>query len=195
MNGRIAVALGVLALAAGVGCGGSSPAPTTTMTPPAATATFKNAYLEFRYPQSWRPLTFQIPPTVLHFNPMLYLSTQPGHDPCKQSGSVTSCSWPVDHLDSNGVLVVWENQGYPGWTLSTQSGKSLNVGGRPAKQVVSRPGDCGKIGADETVSVQIARPQVASNLTSFTACLRGPNLSDQEKEITALLASTRFLQP
>jgi len=171
MNVRIALALAVFVLSAGVGCGGSASVATTSMTPPTPLTAFKNAYLEFRYPQSWRPLAFQVPPTALHFDP------------------------PVDRLKSSGVLVVWENQGYPGWTLSTQPGKNLNVDGRPAKRVVSRPGDCGTIGADETVSVQIARPQVASNLTSFRACLRGPNLADQEREIMALLASTRFLQP
>ena len=195
MNVRIAPALAVFVLSAGVGCGGSASVATTSMTPPTPLTAFKNAYLEFRYPQSWRPLAFQVPPTALHFDPMLYLSTQPGHNPCRQNGGITSCGWPVDRLESSGVLVVWENQGYPGWTLSTQPGKNLNVDGRPAKRVVSRPGDCGTIGADETVSVQISRPQVASNLTSFRACLRGPNLADQEREIMALLASTRFLQP
>jgi hypothetical protein len=164
------------------------------MTPPASLTTFRNAYLEFRYPHDWRTLTFQIPPTVLHFNPMVYVSTQPGHDPCRQNGDVTSCGWPVDRLDPNGVLAVWENQGYPGWTLATQPGTALNVDGRPAKRVVRRPGDCRTIGADETVSVQIARP-AAANWTAFTACLRGPNLADGEQELKALLASTRFLQP
>jgi len=194
MNGRIALVLALLALSLGAACGGSSRPQTTTMTPPASLTTFRNAYLEFRYPQAWRTLTFQIPPTVLHFDPMLYLSTQPGHNPCRQNGDVTSCSWPVDRLDSNGVLVVWENQGYPGWRLAPQPGTSVSVDGRPAKQVVKRPGDCGTIGADETVSIQIARP-VDSNWTAFTACLRGPNLAGHEQEIKALLASTRFLQP
>jgi hypothetical protein len=195
MNGRIAVVLAIFVVATGVGCGGSSPAPTTTMTPPTSLTTFRNAYLEFRHPQDWKPLTFRIPPTMLHFDPMLYLSTQPGHNPCRQAGNVTSCGWPVDHLAPGGVLVMVENEGFPGLMLPKRTGTSLRLDGRPAKRVVTRPGDCRTIGADETVSIEIARPQVADNLTSVTACLRGPNLVDHERELDALLASTRFLQP
>jgi hypothetical protein len=195
MKGRIAAILALVALAACAGCGGSShPGGTTAALQPPLT-TYRNAFLTFSYPQAWRPLTFRIPPTILHFDPMLYLSTQPGHNPCRQSGDVTFCGWPVDNLDPAGVLAVWENKGFPGWTLSTQAGKSLKVGGRPAKKLVSRPGDCGSIGAEETVSVVIARPKLADNYTSFIACLRGPHLAAHVREVSALLASTRFLQP
>jgi hypothetical protein len=193
MNGRIVLLLALAALGAGAGCGGSSRPQTTAMTPPASLATFRNAYLEFRYPQAWR--TLQFPDSgELHFHPMVYLSTQSGHDPCRQSGLTVTCGWPVDRLQPSGVVVQWENKGFPGWSLATQSGTSLRVGGRPARETTRRPGDCGSIGADETVSVQIARP-VADNWTDFVACLRGPNLAAHEQEVAAVLASTRFLQP
>ena len=46
---------------------------------------------------------------------------------------------------------------------------------------------------DLTTQEAVARLQ--SNWTAFDACLRGPNLAEQEREIRALLGSTRFLAP
>jgi hypothetical protein len=193
MNGRIALVLALFALSAGVGCGGSSHAPALTTTQSATLSTFQNGFLTFRYPQAWRTLRFTNP-NELHFSPLVYLSTQPGHDPCHQSGPAIVCDWPVDHLLPSGVIAKWENRGFPGWTLASETGTRVSVGGRSAKEQTTRPGECRTIGADETVSVQIARP-VQYNWTDFTACLRGPNLADQERAVSAVLASTRFLQP
>jgi hypothetical protein len=193
MKGRIAFVLALFALSAGAGCGGSSDGPGSTTSQSSTLSTFRNAFLEFRYPQVWKTLQFG-KSGELHFHPMLYLSTQAGHDPCRQTGLSVTCGWPVDHLQPGGVIAQWENRGYPGWLLSRQPGPHLTVGGRPAREQTARPGDCGTIGAAETVSVQIARP-LDANWTAFTACLRGPNLAGHEREIKALLASTRFLQP
>ena len=193
MNGRIAALLALVALCTCAGCGGSSHSPAKAMTPPASLTTFRNAYLQFRYPQNWRALQFP-DSGELHFHPMLYLSTQPGHNPCNQTGLSVTCGWPVDQLQPSGVLVQWENKGFPGWSLATQTGTSIHVDGRPAREQTAKPGDCRSIGADETVSVEIARP-MADNWTAFTACLRGPNLAASEQKIAAVLASTRFLQP
>jgi hypothetical protein len=193
MNGRIALVLALFALFAVAGCGGSSHSSPPTTTQSTALSTFQNGFLKFRYPQAWRTLRFTNS-GELHFAPMVYLSTQPGHDPCHQSGLAIVCAWPVDRLLPSGVIAKWENRGFPGWTLATESGTRLRVGGRPAKEQTARPGECRTIGADETVSVQIARP-AQYNWTDFTACLRGPNLPDQERQIKAVLASTRFLQP
>jgi hypothetical protein len=180
-------------LAAAVACAGCAASGHPTSAAQATKATFRNDFVAFSYPGAWKTLQFQITGT-LHFDPMLYLSTQPGHNPCRQSGSATTCGWPVDRLRPNSVLVAWENKGWPGWTLTSQPGTSLRVGGRPARQQVVRPGACGAIGADETVTVEVARP-VSSSWTAVTACLRGPNLAAQEKEVARVLASTRFLKP
>ena len=42
------------------------------------------------------------------------------------------------------------------------------------------------------MSVTIARP-LPSNWTALQACLRGPNLAEQERQVRALLSSMRFL--
>lgn len=184
-----AAALAVLAAAAAAGCGSAS----STGGPSDARASFANSFLSFGYPTAWKPFVFKITGT-LHFDPMLYVSSQSAHQPCDTTTSTTVCGWPVDHLQPGGTLIVWENRGAPSWSLRTVAGALLRVGGRPAKKIVSRPGQCGSIGADETIHVDIKRP-LPDNWTAFTACLRGPNLGSGEREVSALLASTHFKQP
>jgi hypothetical protein len=131
---------------------------------------------------------------MLHFHPLVYVSTQSSRNPCRQSQAETVCGWPVDRLRANGVLIVWENRGWPGWSLASMSGRALRVGGRAAKISARHPGACSTIGADETVEVSIERP-LRDNWTAFTACLRGPDLAVSERAVGALLASTHFLAP
>ena len=181
----------VLAAAASAGCGS-----TTTAAPAhgAKLTNFQNSFVEFRYPTAWDAAQ---PDTSarLHFHPMLYLSVQPTKDPCRSAGDETTCGWPVSRLRPGGVLVVWENRGYPGWSLASTPGAPTHVGGRSARKLVSRPGACRAIDADETVQVEIERPGMSGNWTAVTACLRNPNLVANEQALAALLASTRFKAP
>jgi hypothetical protein len=158
---------------------------------------YSNDFVTFRYPSAWSPSAWS--KQELHFAPMVYLSTErAGHDPCRttssSAGRTTSCSWPIDRLSANGVLVQWENRGYPGARVAAFPGEKLRVGGRAARLSVQRPGRCGGVGADETISVAIARP-LARNWTQVDACLRGPKLAPLEQQVRALLASARFLTP
>jgi hypothetical protein len=158
-----------------------------------AVATFRNSFFVFGYPPAWKPAVFKITGT-LHFSPMVYLSSQPVHHPCHSQQSTTVCGWPLDRLRPGGTLIVWENRGFPGWSLRTTQGTSLRIGGREAKQTVARPGQCAAIGADETIEVAIARP-IPNNWTAFTACLKGPGLASTVRQVDALLASTKFVAP
>jgi hypothetical protein len=184
------LAAAAVAAAVPAGCGAASP---ETAKHTGATAEFRNAFLTFSRPTVWKPFVFRISGT-LHFKPMLYLSSQPAHPPCRTKVAETVCGWPVDRLRAGGALIVWENRAAPGWSLDTFPGTSLDIGGRKAKRVASRPGECGAIGADETIEVAIERP-LRNNWTAFTACLKGPGLAAGEDRVDALLASTRFLAP
>jgi hypothetical protein len=156
-------------------------------------ATFRNSFLAFGHPAAWKPSVFKVTGR-LHFAPMLYLSSQPLQQPCRKKGLDVVCGWPVDRLEPGAMLMVWENRGFPGWSLRTIPGTSMRVGGRKAKRTVSWPGECAAIGGDETIAVEIERP-VPDNWTAFTACLKGPGLATTEGEIGAVLASTRFAAP
>jgi hypothetical protein len=188
---RLLVCAAGIATLAGVasGCGGGGKAPAAAKDPPLVT--YSNSFLSFTHPQAWRVYPFRWA-GELHFQPMLYLSTQPVHDPCRQKGNATICQWPVRKLRPNGVLVMWENRGFPGWRLDSQRGLSLRVGGRAARRSATNPGVCGAIGADTTIQVVIAQ-RVVDNWTEATACLRGPSLAPSERALNALLASTKFL--
>jgi hypothetical protein len=160
-------------------------------------AVFRNQFVTFRYPTSWSTTVRR--EKVLHFDPMVYLGTeQARRDPCKTSktplGTTTVCGWPVSRLSPNGVLVKWENRGFPGVNLGRFPGKTTLIGGRAARVSVQRPGTCGQIGADETISIAVSRP-LQSNWTQIDACLRGPKLAPLERQVQALLGSTKFLAP
>lgn len=183
----VAAAVVVLTAATVAACG-SAP---NASGPSAAHPTFRDSFLVFRYPAVWKPAVVKITGT-LHFSPMLYLSSQPVHPPCHSQRSATVCGWPLERLRPGGALIVWENRGFPGWSLRTTQGTSVRIGGRPAKQTVMQPGECAAIGADETIAIEIERP-IPDNWTAFTACLRGPGLAATEREVDAVLASTHFV--
>jgi hypothetical protein len=113
------------------------------------------------------------------------------HDPCTTIGSSTACGWPLTELAADGVLVRWSSNGSPGWHLQQAPGTSLSVGGLPAREQVSQPGDCGSIGADETIVVKAART-VPYNYYGMTACLRGPDLTQAALQVQQMLTSTTF---
>jgi hypothetical protein len=176
-------------VAATSACGGGQASPAAAKDPPLAK--YANGFLAFRHPAEWKAYPFHWS-GGLHFQPMVYLSTQPVHDPCTTNGNTTTCAWPVKRLQPDGVLVAWENRGFPGWRLGTQPGTSMRIGGRPAKRITRSGGACRAIGADRTTEVAIASPQ-QDNWTEVTACVRGPHLLANQRRLDALLASTRFL--
>jgi hypothetical protein len=176
-------------MTAASGCSAESP----RADGPPAVSRFRNSVLTLSRPVTWNAYVFRAGVTP-HVRPLLYLSTQPAHNPCRQNGSSAVCGWPVEELKPGGVLIVWENRRFPGWSLGSASGTFLRVGGRRAKRVSARPGECSAIGADETIEVAIKRPLVNS-WTAVTACLRRPHLADSERQISALLASTHFVAP
>jgi hypothetical protein len=191
MKSSMRYRLGLVAVlaAASAGCGSTSQAPAHA----AKLTEFRNSFVQFRYPTAWAAA--QPNASALHFHPMLYLSVQPTRNPCAGTKSELQCGWPVSKLRPGGVLVVWENRGFPGWSLASAPGRPTHVGGRSARRQVSRPGACAAIGADETVQVAIERPGMSGNWTAVTACLRGPDVAVNEQRLAALLASTRFRAP
>jgi len=180
-----------LAVAAALVVGTGATAAPAGGNPP--TATFHNSFLRFTHPVRWTPFRFERT-AAPHVEPPLYLSNQTLHDPCRQQGPRRVCGWPVDRLARGGVLIVWENRTFPRWSLDASPGTLLRVGGRSARRSAARPGECGAIGADETIAVAIDRP-IPNSWTAFTACLRRPDLAAAERQIAALLASTRFTAP
>jgi hypothetical protein len=169
-------------------CGGGSKAPAAAKVPPLVT--YRSSLLSFEHPAVWKAYPYQ-GRGELHFQPIVYLSTQQVHDPCTTQGKETTCGLPVGHLQSGGVLVVWQfPYMLPGTGLGS-SGAAIRVDGRRARRVATSGGMCRPIGADRTIDVLVK--QSPTNYVEVTACLRGPHLALAEKSFDDLLASTRFL--
>jgi hypothetical protein len=183
-----AVALAALALLAS-GCGGGTDAQAAAQHAPAGVE-YSDSVLSFRHPAAWKVYPFRWD-GELHFRPLVYLSTQPVHDPCAMAGNAVSCGFPVGRLQPGGVLVTW-NAGNPPAVGLGQGGSRIRVGGHPARRVDKAGGMCRSIGADRTIDVLVQTRPLPSPLTEFTACLRGPGLAQAEKSVDALLASTKF---
>lgn len=170
-------------------CGGGSAGTAKAASDPSQPVIYRSGGITFRHPAAWTAYPFR-GTGELHFRPLVYLSTQPVHNPCSTHGNTTSCGLPVRHLRPGGVLVAWQVNGIP--ALGLGPGARIRVGGHPARRVVTRGGICKKIGADRTIEVVVETSPTPSPLTYVTACLRGPNLAQNERRVDALLASTRL---
>jgi hypothetical protein len=181
-----AALVGLVVLTSGCGGGGDAQAAAKHAPP---TVEYSNSFLSFSHPAAWKAYPFHWD-GELHFRPLVYLSTQPVHDPCAMQGNAISCGFPLGQLQPGGVLVTWNASSPPAMSLGP--GSRIQVGSHPARRVETNKGICRSIGADRTIDVLIATRPLPSTPTEFTACLRGPGLAQAEKSVDALLASTQF---
>jgi hypothetical protein len=170
------------------GCGGGADAQAAGKHDPAPVE-YSSSLLSFSHPAAWKAYTF--PDTgELHFHPLVYLTNQPAHDPCSTQGDTTSCGFPVKRLVPHGVLALWQPSEFPVTGPVKLGGTRIRVDGYPAGRTETAKGQCRSIGADRTI--QVVSEVRHQSLITFTACLRGPGLARTERQIDALLASTKF---
>ncbi len=182
----VACIAGIAATAAlASACGGGGKPPAVAKSP--TLTSYSGLYVSFSYPAGWKALRFRRP-LELHSFPLVYLSTQAIHSPCTTQGSQTTCGWPLEHLQPGGVLAVWQVPYAPpcAGCASGRTGTTVRIGGRSATRQVKSGGACRAIGADRTIDVMV------KNSVEFMACLRGPNLAQNERRVDALLRSTQF---
>jgi hypothetical protein len=168
-------------------CGGGGNTQATPKDPPLER--YSGSYVSFNYPAAWKALRFQRP-LELHSFPLVYLSTQAIHSPCSRQGNETTCGWPLGRLRPGGVLAVWQLPYAPPCVgcASGPTGTPVQIGGRSAMRQVTAGGVCRAIGADRTIDVMV------KNSVEFMACLRRPNLVQNEHRVDALLRSAQFPQ-
>ena len=169
-------------------CGGGGDAQAAAKSPPPL-QNYSGSGLSFSYPAAWT--AYPGKQAALHFQPLVYLSTQPVHDPCSTQGNTTTCGFPVDRLKPGGVLVAWQRYGIPAMGLGP--GSRIRVGGDPATFVDKPSGECRKIGADRTIQLVVETSPPPAAFTYLTACLREPGAAQNARAVKALLASTKFL--
>jgi hypothetical protein len=160
-------------------------------TPQAAvTAGFSAMGLAFRYPGTWRSGTWD--DDVSSFSGLIvFLGTGRLHDPCERTvgAEVTSvsCGDPVSKVAPGGMLVRWDEDGFPHWHAPRSNTK---IGGRPATETVTAGSWCRTLGGSRTITAVI--PLDSDNWYEMDACLRGPGIPAEQAEITAMLKTVRI---
>lgn len=149
--------------------------------------TFTGGHVSFEYPAAWH--AYKYPDSSQSFSLITFLSNDQLHAPCVFEPRSTTCGQPIDQLARSSILVTWSSNGFPGWTLRSAHGKPLTVGGRRAKLKVTDSG-CG-IGANVEMDLVVADP-TPHNWNELQACIRGPGPAGFERQIRAMIASTRF---
>ena len=144
--------------------------------------------LTFDYPRTWTPESW---PVESSFSSLItYLSPLALHDPCIRAAYSISCGYPLTSLTPAGVLISWEEISRPHPPNETQvTSPNTTIGGQTASLTVAHPGDCGPIGADETITAEILRPP--GGLLQMTACLRAPDTAMNEALVRQMLASVQ----
>jgi hypothetical protein len=144
----------------------------------------------FEHPRAWTEVRYTRSTSFTDL--VTYLSNVKLHDPCATTRSptevTTTCGDPVDALPPGGVLVSWTNIGFP------RSGPdipnpNMTIDRRPARITVTNPGNCSRLGAQETVTVDIER-LMTGNYYEMVACLRDPGSIDNEALVRRMVAST-----
>jgi hypothetical protein len=197
-----------------VGCGhpGVMPGVRHAQSSPATLrAVFRSHDLRLRYPSGWRTAVYG--QAISSFSgSIVYVSNQRLNDPCVSWVGGKTCNfWAVKSLRRAAAILQWTENGFPGWSLQGEPGRSVTIDGRPSRELIMRlhgwrrhaPGGrlptarwylaglCRTVRANELVAVFVAS-HVVDNWYQFTACLRGPNLARLTGQALAVLKSTRL---
>ena len=130
-------------------------------------------------------------------NSIVYASNQAIHFTCTTTTlrpglTITQCQGPLTRLKTNGVLMRWDNNGFPGWNINEDGGqgKRLSIDGLPARVQIIPHGACyaaihatgtdmqeqEAVGSQETISA-VVTTRIPNNYLTFNACIRGPHLA------------------
>jgi hypothetical protein len=168
------------------------------------------------FPAGWHVLEHDASLTS-QSNSIVYASNQPIHFTCTTTTqtpgfTVTQCQGPLNQLKSNGVLVRWDANGLPGWSIDKYGGQGrpLTIDGLPAKIQITPNGTCDAaistlgtnsfmqkqeaVGSQETISAVVAE-RVPNNYLTFNACIRGPDSRRLTESVMASLRATKVLFP
>jgi hypothetical protein len=156
------------AVAAGVALGGSGVRGAGLMH-------YGDRGVSFDYPAGWSYVQEGTAAFTLHYQPIVFVSTQPLRDPCTANACESALASP---LQPGGIFLEWE------WAYRAPRvhwRPNTTIAGRPALVQIDRSGPV------EVVSALFTRRGLA-----MTATLRAPGLRLHERQVRAMLASLRF---
>lgn len=177
----------LLVLSAGLIAFGTASPQTNSLanSPSTRKAEYTDGGLSFTYPANWHAAKYDLRGSFGRV--IVYLSSQSIHDPCVRSVGTISCGSPIGRLSPGSVLLAWSSIGGPTLHLADVPGQGITISGRQARLQVERPGICGQIGGDETVTGTIEGG--SSNFYQLVACLRSPGDDGSRRAIEDLFSS------
>lgn len=156
------------------------------------TRTLRVDATRLHYPQCWVASTYKestMMTTVVDF-----LSNQAMHRPCVTRGSgvatTTSCGFPITSLHRGGALIMIVEGGMPGWNLSNEVGRRLDVDHHLARESVTK-GPFRSLNATDEVSVFIDAG-VPDNYYELTGLFRAPGVARDLHRFSEMLDSMKI---
>jgi hypothetical protein len=168
-------------------------APTSTSTPVVPMQHFdasRVSGLKFDHPRAWNE--FHYVETSTFADAIVFLSNGPLHDPCDPSMSSseyvgsTTCGYPIKTLPPGDVVVSWSIGARP-FAMPEIPHPNTTISTEPADVTTERPGECGRYGAQETITAAIREDH--DHEFDMVACLRGPNLARNATLVQRMLRS------
>ncbi len=152
--------------------------------------TFSAAGISFAYPAPWH--VYQFPWSSSFATSLAYVSNVPLHRPCVGHPLGPHCRGPILTLPANSALLVWTENGFPGWTFGRARGRVMRIHGQRARlqMLAPQPAWCPERTA-RMLDVVIARPRVPDNWYELHACLSGPHLQRVKAQVMSVLDSFR----
>lgn len=154
----------------------------------------------FNYPSCWSAKTSTEAGSFSE--PIVDLSDAPMGDRCTtvtdSNGTTTTCSaFPLKSLPAGDTVVMWDSVSSPSTAgtggLAGFPGAPTTIGGHPAREQISTPGDCSQIGAAESVDVSIQATSSSSGpFYTMEACLSASGRAAQENQVRQMLATVHL---
>ena len=144
--------------------------------------------ISFSYPASWH--TYRFPWASSFSTSLAYVSNLRLHRPCVGKPLGPNCQGPVMALPANSALLVWTENGFPGWTFSRAQGTLLRIHGRRARlrQLTPQTAWCPRHTSTMLETV-IERPGAPDNWYDLRACISGPRSASVQRQVMAVLYS------
>jgi hypothetical protein len=162
-------------------------------TPPLGYSYFAADGLRFTYPASWhtlrgsRAFTFMFP--IVFLSPQ-HLGRECAEHRNRHGQRLVNCGLPIRHLHAGPLIAEWSINAEPGWKYSTAVGRPITVDGLLAKLSTTHD-DCG-VGADQRLDVVIQNPRKTDSWYELTACIAGPRVAFEDRQVRDVLHSTKI---
>lgn len=150
---------------------------------------FSGEGITFSYPGSWHAYQFGWAST--RTIPLAYVSNQRLHPPCTGMPGVLDCELPISTLQPDSALLVWTDEGLP-LRFGPALGTLLRINGRRARvrQLAATPDSCPR-NSRLMVDAILERPRVPDNWYELSACISGPHVREEMRQVMTILRSFR----